>query len=170
MPAATAIKECPHDEATLQAHKGVNEGLFHCNTCGCCFQEDGELREGTSACSGQAAHDAQLESTQLLKKITDLQAEVDAKPKSATAAEVEAAIAEVNEKHEEELALIKDQQKKDAEAHEEELKKIAEANDKEIAELKAEHATALAAAKAANPTAPAQTTPPPAQGGGAAKS
>lgn len=42
---------CPHCGNQLVAHKGVNTGFFHCNSCGCCFDANGGQREGHPVCA-----------------------------------------------------------------------------------------------------------------------
>lgn len=45
---------CPHCGARLELHdrEGIHGGERHCNTCGCCFENDGKTpREGHPICA-----------------------------------------------------------------------------------------------------------------------
>lgn len=43
--------KCPHCKAPTIAHEGDKDGFFHCNSCGCCMNEDGEQYPGHPLCS-----------------------------------------------------------------------------------------------------------------------
>lgn len=85
---------CPHDGAVLTAHKGVNEGFFHCNTCGDCFDEDGNLRAGVAGCAIVTGQAAVLDSTQYLERITELERQLEANPSKQHAATLEKSLEE----------------------------------------------------------------------------
>ena len=73
-----APTNCPHCKAGLHAHGGVNEGFHHCNSCGCCFDEKGNLREGNTLCSIAAGKQAAVDQSQLLNRIAVLEASASA--------------------------------------------------------------------------------------------
>lgn len=67
------IMNCPHDKSPLSPHKGINEGFHHCNRCGCCFDEDSNLRPGSLMCAEASGKQAVYDQSQLLKRISDLE-------------------------------------------------------------------------------------------------
>jgi phenylpropionate dioxygenase-like ring-hydroxylating dioxygenase large terminal subunit len=63
----TMHDQCPHDKAALVVHDTEDKdaatfGALHCSSCGCCFKQNGKLREQSATCE---AIDA--ESTEFVK-------------------------------------------------------------------------------------------------------
>lgn len=46
--------KCPHCKAQTIAHQGDKAGFFHCNSCGCCLNADGEQYPGHPLCTFMA--------------------------------------------------------------------------------------------------------------------
>jgi hypothetical protein len=51
-PSRRRLRHCPHCHGDLIEHDeaGPKAGAYHCNTCGCCLDEHGEVREGHTPC------------------------------------------------------------------------------------------------------------------------
>lgn len=89
------MRKCPHCNGNLVAHSGINEGFFHCNQCGCCFDgETKDLRKGSMACAPANAMAASLDQTALTNRIAELEAQLNTHPAVARVEELEKMLVE----------------------------------------------------------------------------